>query len=98
MYNASLYGGIMGNFLLNELGEVLLEIQSHLDFGADMCLEVNENSQTAILKSLDKKFNIDFVHPELIMPLKSHRYLFVVERNNQFYAIKSRLAKVVFVE
>ena len=57
MYNASLYGGIMGNFLLNELGEVLLEIQSHLDFGADMCLEVSENSQTAILKSLDKKFN-----------------------------------------
>lgn len=88
----------MGNFLLNELGEVLLEIQSHLDFGADMCLEVHENDQTATLKSLDKKFNIDFVHPELMIPLKYHRYLFVVERNNSFYAIKSRLAKVVFVE
>lgn len=88
----------MGNFLLNELGEVLLEIQSHLDFGADMCLEVNETSQTAMLKSLDKKFKIDYVHPELMLPLKSCRYLFVVERNNQFYAIKSRLAKVVFVE
>jgi len=88
----------MGNFLLNELGEVLLEIQSHLDFGADMCLEVHEQKQTATLKSSDKKFDIDFVHPALMMPLKACRYLFVVERNNSFYAIKSRLAKVVFVE
>mgnify|MGYP007070043403 CR=1 FL=1 len=45
VYNVSLYGGIMGNFLLNELGEGLLEIQSHLDFGADMCLEVYENKR-----------------------------------------------------
>ena len=88
----------MGNFLLNELGEVLLEVQSHLEFGADMCLEVHETSHTAILKSLGKMFNIDFVHQDLMMPLKSHRYLFVVERNNQFYATKSQLAKVVFVE
>ena len=88
----------MGNFLLNELGEVLLEIQSHLEFGADLCLEVHEKSQTGVLKSLGKNFDIDFIHQELIMPLKRCRYLFVVERNNQFYALKSRLAKVVFVE
>ena len=88
----------MGNFLLNELGEVLLEIQSHLDFSADMCLEVHEGAQTAVLKSADKKFDIDYIHQELFLPLKTHRYLFVVERNNQFYALKSRLAKVIFVE
>lgn len=39
----------MGCFLLNELGEVLLEIKSGLGFGADMRLEVNESAQSAVL-------------------------------------------------
>lgn len=88
----------MGCFLLNELGEVLLEVMSGLDFQADLCLEVNEKAQTAVLKSLQKTFNIEFVHPELMLPLKMKRYLFVVERNSLFYATKSRMAKVIFVE
>ncbi len=88
----------MGCFLLNELGEVLLELKSDwLETGSDMCLEVNEAKQTAVLKKGQEKFQIDFVHPELMLPLKMHRYLFVVERNNEFYAKKSQLAKVVFV-
>lgn len=87
----------MGCFLLNELGEVLLEIKSGFDFKHDLCLEVDEKAQTAILKSEGGEIAIDFVHEELMYPLKMRRYLFVVERNNQFYAIKSRLAKVVFV-
>ena len=87
----------MGSFLLNEMGEVLLENKSGLDFKDDLCLEVNETAQTAVLRSDHGEIAIDFVHEELMYPLKMRRYLFVVERNNQFYAIKSRLAKVVFV-
>ena len=87
----------MGNFLLNEFGEVLLEVQSGLSFDDDICLEVDEQEQTALLRSKNEKFPIDYVHKALMLPLKMHRYLFVVERNNQFYAIKSELAKVVFV-
>lgn len=88
----------MGCFLLNELGEVLLEIKSGLGFGADMRLEVNESAQSAVLRSAVESFAIDFVHEELMLPLKRNRYLFVVERNNQFYAMNSKLAKVVFVD
>lgn len=87
----------MGSFLLNEFGEVLLEVKSGLDFCFDVCLEVNEEKQSAVLKSAGKSFVIEFVHQDLILPLKRNRYLFVVERNNQFYAINSKLAKVVFV-
>lgn len=87
----------MGCFLLNEFGEVMLELKSGLRFCADMRLEVNEESQSAVLKSDGGSFKIDFVHPELMLPLKKNRYLFVVERNNQFYATNSKLAKVVFV-
>lgn len=88
----------MGCFLLNELGEVLLEIKSGLGFGADMRLEVNESAQSAVLRSAAESFAIDFVHEEFMLPLKRNRYLFVVERNNQFYAMNSKLAKVVFVD
>ena len=35
----------MGCFLLNEFGEVLLELKSGLRFCADMRLEVNEEAQ-----------------------------------------------------
>ncbi len=87
----------MGCFLLNEFGEVLLELKSGLRFCPDMRLEVNEETQSAELKSADSSFKIDFVHPELMLPLKQNRYLFVVERNNQFYALNTQLAKVVFV-
>ncbi len=86
----------MGCFLLNELGEVLLEIASGLDFCADLRLEINEEKHSAVLKSEDNTFPIGFVHEELMLPLKKNRYLFVVERNNQFFALKSKLAKVVF--
>jgi hypothetical protein len=61
-------------------------------------LEVNENQQTAVLKSDNSEIKIDYVHEALMLPLKMHRYLFVVERNNQFIAMKSLLAKVIFVE
>lgn len=88
----------MGCFLLNELGEVLLELKSGLNFGEDVRLEVNEVSHSAVLRSDGKSFTIDFVHNDLILPLKRNRYLFVVERNNSFYALHSRLAKVVFVD
>jgi hypothetical protein len=86
----------MGVFLLNDLGEVLLEIASGLNMNKDLCLEVNEQEQSALLKNKDQSFKIDYVHEELMLPLKKNRYLFVVERNNQFYAINSTLAKVVF--
>lgn len=90
----------MGSFLLNERGEVLLEVKSGLYFGqdADIKLEVNEAMQSAVLKSGDGCFEIEFVHEALMLPLKQNRYLFVVERNNEFYAIKSKLAKVVFIQ
>ena len=52
----------MSCFLLNELGEVLLEIKSGLGFGADMRLEVNESAQSAVLRSAAESFAIDFVH------------------------------------
>lgn len=87
----------MGCFLLNELGEVLLELKSNLYFGEDMLLEVNEAEQTAVLKSKGESFDVGFLHNELIFPLKMRRYLFVVERNNEFYIRHSALAKVVFV-
>ena len=82
----------MGCFLLNELGEVLLELAS----GLDLRLEINEEAQSAVLKSENDCFTVGYVHEELLLPLKQNRYLFVVERNNQFYAMKSKLAKVVF--
>ena len=88
----------MGVFLLNDFGEVLLEIASGFNFQHDILLEVNELAQSAVLKSEDRSFNIDFVHRELMLPLKRNRYLFVVERNNQFYAMNSKLAKVIFVD
>ena len=55
-------------------------------------------AQSAVLRSAAESFAIDFVHEELMLPLKRNRYLFVVERNNQFYAMNSKLAKVVFVD
>lgn len=88
----------MSCFLMNEQGEVMLEMHSGLRLDTDMRLEINEAAQTAVLKSADGgRFEIEFVHEELMFPLKKNRYLFVVERNNQFYALKSKLAKVVFV-
>ncbi len=88
----------MGCFLLNERGEVMLEMSSGLHFDADMRLEVNEDMRTAVLRNSDGGYyNIDFVHEELMFPLKKNRYLFVVERNNQFYVMNSTLVKVVFV-
>lgn len=86
----------MGCFLMNDLGEVLLELASGLNFQADLRLEIDETAQLAVLKSDNESFKIGFVHEDLILPLKRNRYLFVVERNNQFYAMKSQLAKVVF--
>jgi len=87
----------MGSFLLNEFGEVLLEVPAKLDFGLDLRLEINEAAQTAVLKNQQQSFEIDFVHPELMLPLKQNRYLVVVERRHSFYAGKSLLTKVVFV-
>ena len=87
----------MGSFLLNEFGEVLLEVQSGLSFDEDIFLEVDEKEQTALLRSQHQKFPIDYVHKALMLPLKMHRYLFVVERNNHFFATNSKIAKVVFV-
>ncbi len=87
----------MGCFLLNELGEVLLELKSNFRLCADTRLEIDEKSMSAELKSGECSVKIDFVHPELLLPLKQNRYLFVVERNNQFYALNTKLAKVVFV-
>lgn len=86
----------MGCFLLNELGEVLLELASGLDFRSDLRLEIDETEQSAVLKSESESFTVGYVHEDLLLPLKQNRYLFVVERNNQFYALKSKLAKVVF--
>lgn len=87
----------MGCFLLNELGEVLLELASGLDFRADLRLEIDENEHEAFLRSDKQSFKVGFVHEDLLLPLKRNRYLFVVERNNQFYVMKSKLAKVVFI-
>lgn len=86
----------MGCFLLNDLGEVLLELASGLNFQSDLRLEINEKAQSAVLKTEDDSYAVGFVHEDLLLPLKRNRYLFVVERNNQFYAMKSKLAKVVF--
>ncbi|MBR5598647.1 MAG: hypothetical protein IKW39_01255 [Alphaproteobacteria bacterium] len=88
----------MGTFLLNDLGEVLLELDSKVDFGMDLTLEVDELCEEAFLTSGDNKIKIGYIHPELVIPLKQNRYLFVVARNNQFYAINSRLCKVVFIQ
>ena len=87
----------MGTFLLNDVGEVLLEIKTKLDIGVDATLEVDEVKETAFLISNEKKIKVGYVHPELIFPLKQNRYLFVVERNNQYYALNSKLAKVIFI-
>ena len=87
----------MGSFLLNDMGEVLLELNVKMNFDIDMLLEINEEKNEAVLKNAGESFLIGFVHPELIIPLKQNRYLFVVEHNNQFYALNSKLAKVVFV-
>ena len=86
----------MGCFLLNDLGEVLLELASGLNFQSDLRLEINEKAQSAVLKTEDDSYAVGFVHEDLLLPLKRNRYLFVVERNNQFYAMKSKLANVVF--
>lgn len=86
----------MGCFLLNELGEVLLELASGLNFQSDLRLEINEEAQSAVLKTEGGSYMVGYVHEDLLLPLKQNRYLFVVERNNQFYAMKSKLAKVVF--
>jgi hypothetical protein len=87
----------MGNFLLNDFGEVLLEINAKMIFSEDLCLEINEAEKKAVLKNAGNEFMINYVHEELMVPLKQNRYLFVVERNNQYYALNSKLAKVVFV-
>jgi len=87
----------MGNFLLNDFGEVLLEINAKMIFSEDLCLEINEAEKKAVLKNAGNEFMISYVHEELMVPLKQNRYLFVVERNNQYYALNSKLAKVVFV-
>lgn len=86
----------MGCFLMNDFGEVLLELASGLNFQTDLRLEIDETAQQAVLKSDNESFKVGFVHEDLLLPLKRNRYLFVVERNNQFYAMKSKLAKVVF--
>lgn len=88
----------MGTFLLNDIGEVLLEIKTKLDIGVDATLEIDEDKEIAFLVSNEKKIKVGYVHPELIVPLKQNRYLFVVTRNNQFYALNSRLCRVVFVQ
>ena len=88
----------MGTFLLNDIGEVLLEIKTKLDIGVDATLEIDEAKEIAFLVSNEKKIKVGYVHPELIVPLKQNRYLFVVARNNQFYALNSRLCRVVFVQ
>ncbi|MBO5284412.1 MAG: hypothetical protein J6B00_00890 [Alphaproteobacteria bacterium] len=87
----------MGCFLLNEMGEVMLELVSGLDFAMDMRLEINEDEQIAVLKSGNESVEVGFVHEDLMLALKMRRYLFVAERNNAFFLKKSKLAKVVFV-
>ncbi|MBR5154501.1 MAG: hypothetical protein IKW58_02115 [Alphaproteobacteria bacterium] len=87
----------MGTFLLNDIGEVLLELNFRMSLDVDLSLEIDELNKEAILKNAEEKIKIGYVHPELIIPLKQNRYLFVVERNNQFYALNSKLCKVVFV-
>lgn len=87
----------MGCFLLNEMGEVLLELISGLDFNVDIRLEINEGEQSAVLKSGEKSVEVGFVHDDLMLALKMRRYLFVAERNNAFFHTNSKLAKVVFV-
>lgn len=87
----------MGFFLLNEMGEVLLELVSGLNFAMDMRLEINEGEQSAVLKSGNESVEVGFVHEDLMLALKMRRYLFVAERNNAFFLKNSRLAKVVFV-
>ncbi|MBO5284808.1 MAG: hypothetical protein J6B00_02920 [Alphaproteobacteria bacterium] len=87
----------MGCFLLNEMGEVLLELVSGLNFAMDMRLEINEGEQSAVLKSGNESVEVGFVHEDLMLALKMRRYLFVAERNNAFFLKNSKLAKVVFV-
>lgn len=87
----------MGCFLLNEMGEVLLELVSELNFAMDMRLEINEGEQSAVLKSGNESVEVGFVHEDLMLALKMRRYLFVAERNNAFFLKNSKLAKVVFV-
>ena len=48
----------MGVFLLNDFGEVLLEIASGFNFQHDILLEVDEIAQSAVLKSENSTFNI----------------------------------------
>ena len=81
----------MGTFLLNDIGEVLLELNFKMNFGLDLSLEIDEYKKEAFLKNEEKKIKVGYIHPELIVPLKQNRYLFVVDRNNQFYAINSKL-------
>ena len=87
----------MGSFLLNDFGEVLLELNTKLMMCSDMCVEVDELHSEAKLKSDKQDIVIGYVHPELIFPLKQNRYLFVVEGGKNFYMRKGQLAKVVFV-
>jgi len=87
----------MGSFLLNDFGEVLLELNTKLICCSDMCIEVDELHNEAKLKSSMQDIVIGYVHPELLFPLKQNRYLFIVESSKSFFARRGQLAKVVFV-
>ena len=86
----------MGSFILNDFGEVMLELNTKLITCIDMRVEVDERKNEATLKSKEQDIVIGYIHPELIFSLKQNRYLFVVEGNKSFYARRGQLAKVVF--
>jgi hypothetical protein len=88
----------MGSFLLNDRGEVLLEINDKIPGGDNLCLKINEKFNDALLVDENQKIQIGYVHPEVLLFLKQNRYLFIVEHTNQFYAFNSRLANVIFVD
>ena len=88
----------MSAFLLNNAGELLLEINDTISFDGSLCLEVNPEYSEAILRNRDEKINIGYVHPEVLLFLKRNRYLCVVKCSSKFYALNSKLANVVFVD
>ena len=88
----------MGVFLLNDNGELLLEINDRISFGDSLFLEINQARSEALLVNENQKIKVGYVHPEVMLFLKKNRYLFVVERTNQFYALNSKLANVMFVD
>ncbi len=88
----------MSAFLLNDNGELLLEISDNISFGDSLFLEINQAHHEALLINEQQKIKVGYVHPEVMFFLKKNRYLFVVERTNQFYALNSKLAKVMFVD